>query len=57
LRFSTELDFLQQEHQEGHIIFFAGTTLTPLYSALKLYEQTEPADREVTVKEEDYRAR
>jgi len=31
----------------------AGTTLTRLYSALRLYGQTETADREVTVKEEE----
>jgi len=34
----------------------AGTTVTALCSALRLYEQTETADREVTVKEEHYRA-
>jgi len=33
----------------------AGTTLTALYSALRLYRQTETADREVTVKEEDHK--
>jgi len=34
----------------------AGITLTAFCSALKLYGQTETADRVVTVKEEDYRA-
>ena len=33
-----------------------GTTLTPLYSCLRLYGQTENAGTQVTVKEEDYRA-
>jgi len=34
----------------------ARTTLTALYSALRLHRQTETADRAVTAKEEDYRA-
>jgi len=34
----------------------AADMATTLYSALRLYEQTETADRTVTAKEEDYRA-
>jgi len=48
----------EQKYQEGDIIFFhqdvaAGTTLTPIYSALRLYGQTGTADWEVTTAKEE----
>ena len=41
----------QQDYQDGNIIPFIKTWLR-LLTALRLYGQTETADREVTVKEE-----
>ena len=51
----------QQGYKDTTVVCFhrymtAGKTLTPLQLVLKLYWLTETEDREVTVKEEDYRA-